>query len=584
MPAFRHLLVLVAAAGAAAVFAAPSSAAVDNCPAPPANRPAMPHCLATQHFEIWYTSDTGDPAYTTFTEASDFAALYEHVYATELGYGFPAPLDDGDGKIDVYITTLSSGELGLAGPEGLAVPDNSAGPTSSGLIEIDASQLGADTEAHVLAHELFHLIQLASWVPQLQTDTWLFEGSAEWMGAMVSGYQETDVAEVGPSDMPLDCRENLIPSPPFQMCNPDMYIEGGYSRWPFFQYLSQRFGVTFVNSVFVMGGAGGRTATQALQDALTAKGTSLSNVYNDWATAQMTGYGIATLDAVKPTAYGPVIAPGVATTTTPISEDVNVDHLATRYLEFVRGNGDSSTACSAATLSLSVTVPAGTLSRPTFYWDGGGTIAVPLSMSGNTATASIPWDTCDWTTGEGFLSLPNASYTSNSSTAVDTADFHVTYSLTVDTTKPATASPPPAPASTYGQVVPVTSSSVSPAISVFGPQLLKLSATATQIRLIVESSGEGSVKATLGSLSLGSSTIRPGENDLRFSVPKSALLSLRRSADATSLLTLTPVSADGSQTGTAVTRQVSIAPAKPVAKPAPKAKPKTKAKTKAKGK
>jgi hypothetical protein len=557
MPGLRHLLVLLAATAAAGLLAAPSPAAVDQCPGPPANRPAMPHCIATQHLEVWYTSDTGDDAYTTFTQASDFAALYEHVYATEIGYGFPAPLDDGDGKIDVYITTLS-------GVLGLAATDN-PGLTSSGLIEIDAGQLGADTEVHVLAHELFHLIQFASWVPQQQSDTWLLEGSAEWMGAKVSGFQESDVMAIGPSDMPLDCRENLSPSPPFQMCDPDLYVEGGYSRWPFFQYLAQRFGVTFVHDVFVQGGGGSSTATAALEAALNARGAKLGDVFNDWSTIEMTGYGISTLDAVKPTQYT-TITTG-ATTTNPSSAHVNVDHLATRYVEFLRGDGDGSAACFAATLSLNVTIPAGTLSKPTFYWDGPGSTAVPLSVNGSAATASIPWDTCTWEANKGFLSLPNAA------TNVDTADFVVTYSLTVSTDTAVTSKTAPAPATPFGPVLTVPASSVVPAISIFGPELLKLSADSQQIRLIVESSGEGSVTAALGSAALGSGTLRPGENDLRFAVPKGMLSTLRRSAAAGAIvLTLTPTSFDGKATGPAVTQQVSITPAKEAA-PAKKQAP-----------
>jgi hypothetical protein len=568
MPAFRHLLVLIAAAGAAAVFTAPSSAAVDQCPDPPGARPAMPHCIASQHFEVWYDSDTTADDYATATEASDVAETFEDAYATELGYGFPAPLNDGDGKVDVYIAALIPGTLGET------YPDNPLALKSTGFIALDPSEIGADTELHVAAHELFHLIQFDSWVPQQQTDTWLFEGSAEWMGGKVDGFQDSDVTGIGPSDMSLDCRDNLA-SPPFQKCNPDFYMEGGYSRWPFFQYLAQRFGVTFVNSVFVQGGAGGISATTALQNALQARGTNLSDVYDDWSTVNMTGYGIDTLDAKIPAVYG-LLTPGVATTTTPVSVHVNVDHLATRYIAFQRGNGDSSAPCFAATLSLTVAVPAGTSSKPVFYWNGPGGTAAPLSINGSTASASIPWDTCPWLSNEAYLSLPNAS------TTVDVADFVVTYSLTVDKTKAASPGTAPPPISVWGQVVPVTSAAVAPTVVVYGPELLKLSATDKQIRLIVESNADGSLQASLGSVALGSGTLRPGSNDLRFPVTAALLNSLRRSSAVANLLTLTPVSTDGVSKGTPVTRHVSIAPAKVTAKP--KVKPKTKTKPKAKAK
>jgi hypothetical protein len=58
---------------------------------------------------------------------------------------------------------------------------------------------------------------------------------------------------------------------------------------------------------------------------------------------------------------------------------------------------------------------------------------------------------------------------------------------------------------------------------------------------------------------------------------------LRRSAGASDILTVTPVAATGAGLGQTVTRKVMIAPAaKPKAKPPakPKSKPKTKTKTK----
>jgi hypothetical protein len=253
------MLVLLVVLTAVIAFVPASPASVDTCANPLPYRAglAMPHCVATSHFEVWYTNDTGDSQYATITQASDLATVFERAYATELSYGFTSPLDDGDGKTDVYIATLP------AGLAGLAVPDNPGGPTSSGYIGIEPTVIGSDHEVHVAAHELFHLIQFSTWVPQATSDSWLLEGSAEWMGAKVNGYQPSDVEAVGPSDMPVDCRENL-PIATFQKCNPDLYVEGGYSRWPFFEYLAQRFGVAFVQSVLAQGAAG-NTAIAAVQ-------------------------------------------------------------------------------------------------------------------------------------------------------------------------------------------------------------------------------------------------------------------------------------------------------------------------------
>ena len=208
MPAFRHLLVLIAAAGAAAVFAAPSSAAVDQC-AGSASRPGVAIALTASDpaFRgLVHERHGRRPATSPSTQASDFAALLEHVYATEIALRVPGS-DERRRRQDRRL------HHDAALPD--AVRDcRSATPapgslTSSGYIEIDPSVVGDSFQVHVAAHEFFHLIQFASWVRSSKTDTWLWEGAAEWMGAKVDGYQDADVESTVPSDMPLDCRDDL---------------------------------------------------------------------------------------------------------------------------------------------------------------------------------------------------------------------------------------------------------------------------------------------------------------------------------------------------------------------------------------
>ncbi|HVS85773.1 MAG TPA: hypothetical protein VHD91_09085, partial [Gaiellaceae bacterium] len=180
------------------------------------------------------------------------------------------------------------------------------------------------------------------------------------------------------------------------------------------------------------------------------------------------------------------------------------------------------------------------------------------------ATASVPWDTCTWTDAAGFLALPNAS------SSLDGAAYTVKAVMTVDDTTPASATAPPPQVSVNTPVVPVTATEDAPEISAFGPELLRVAAGEDTVRLIVESDAEGSLVATLGSISLGTTALRPGENDVRFVLPTALLNALRRQA-ATSQLVLTPVSPQGHVQGAPVLRTVSIAPAKPkTAKKKPK--------------
>jgi hypothetical protein len=81
----------------------------------------------------------------------------------------------------------------------------------------------------------------------------------------------------------------------------------------------------------------------------------------------------------------------------------------------------------------------------------------------------------------------------------------------------------------------------------------------------VQSSGEGSMAVMFGSLSLGTALLRPGTNNLYFALPLTPLAQARRQL-STSILTLTPTSADGKTTGSAVTQRVAFSPAPKVVK------------------
>ncbi len=95
-------------------------------------------------------------------------------------------------------------------------------------------------------------------------------------------------------------------------------------------------------------------------------------------------------------------------------------------------------------------------------------------------------------------------------------------------------------------MIQVSSADIAPTLSLFGPEVLKLSNLETQLRLIVESNNQGAVQAKLGTVVLGTLPIRAGNNDLRFKLPPGVLRTLRRVASASNVLTLTPTSPNGS--------------------------------------
>ena len=564
------LVVLVAGLLAAAAPAAPV-------------RPASDNILTTTHFVVHYytsvdpTTDAPLDDYATQTEAGDIAAYAEQAYSLFTSWGFPAPVDDGDGHIDIYLKDLPD-DYHYPSLEAYAQADNAGPAASSGMIWLatptvmtkqftKASGLTlAQEEQKSVANELFVLFEFATWVPTNPGDYWLLDSAAQWAASSFLGYPvAAGVTTLGPADIALDCRDGNSPLPPpapalaFRMCDPSRFTELGYTRWAFDQLLANKFGPSFLTTALA-NGAAGETATAALSDAIAAKGGSLGDVFTDYSVALMSGnFGVPALSAVRPTADATVL--GGAKTATLLPVQVPVNHLSTAYVAFQRGDGDGSHPCYAATLSISVTMPNGTSSRPYFFWDALNSTPVALDINGNTASTTVPWDTCLWGAKQfGWLSLPNAS------TTVDAATFTVASSVTVDPNTPAAAALAPIGPTIWGSSVPVPTTDIAPLIDVFGPELLTLSATDPTIRLIVSSSGPGTVNATLGSSALGSRTLRAGNNDLRFAVPKGLFTRLRRSASATTLLTLTPMSTSGAVAGQAITRHVSIAQAAKKAK------------------
>ena len=127
-----------------------------------------------------------------------------------------------------------------------------------------------------------------------------------------------------------------------------------------------------------------------------AKGTTLSDAYDAWTTAEL-AVGLRGRTApggeARPLA---TVQMGTADQDWFNLAPIDANHLSTRYVKFTRGDGDASHICYAATLSLKVTMPGRHLSKPAFYWDGKGSSPVQLAVNGNLATADLPWDTCSY--------------------------------------------------------------------------------------------------------------------------------------------------------------------------------------------
>jgi len=544
-----------------------------------ASSPPLPACvfgapaneLITQHFNIWYGSDQGQPGYITETQAGDVGGYAEHAYQAYANLGFPPPKTGPSGRMDIGVGDLTQYQ-------------RSSVVCTNGGMWLDAKSVDAkdDTMLNVGAG-VFSEIEYTQFVPAT-SDLWLTQGASQWASALTLDYPAVSVTDLGPPDMSLDCWDpNYLIN--LRKCSAELgssYENVGLSRWPFFEYLAERYGNLFIDTVLADSAAAGSSYT-GLNNALAAHGTTLTAAYNDWTKTDLTGaYAPPPLLHHVPASYVQ-ISTGTVAGTVANKLRVPVDHLATRYVEFDRGDGTGADACFAGTLSISVTIPAGSLSQPLFYWTGGASsaaaagTATPLSINGSTATlANIPWDTCTWAGAGGLLALPNAS----SNPDVNSANFYVTATLSIDPTTPANAGTPPDPISVWGQVVPVTSATLPPAIALYGRELLTLSPTDRQLHFIVESDSQGSIQVSLGSTSLGTVAVVPGTNPVTLTLPASVLETLRRAAGTGNILTVTPVAASGVGQGQPVTRKVLMAPVVKQAKPKPAAKPAAKKKRK----
>jgi hypothetical protein len=111
----------------------------------------------------------------------------------------------------------------------------------------------------------------------------------------------------------------------------------------------------------------------------------------------------------------------------------------------------------------------------------------------------------------------------------------------------------PPPSSDPRPVVGAPTVDPAPTIAVYGPQVLQLGRKQRVIRLVVFSSGAGTLEATLGTRGLAPKRLRAGNNDLRYKLPGPAA----RVVAQRSLLSLTSVSPEGAR-GATVTRRVTI--------------------------
>jgi hypothetical protein len=531
-------LTLVLLAGALTAFV-PRASATDPFPT------SGVVTLSSDHFMIHYSRDDASTCtnFITQEQAGDLLGMFERAYTLfHSGMGYPAPVDDGDGKVDVSIDDFSHdcvpyGAIPLTTPLPWDRWDAILAPAATpGADDIHLSATERLTY-HIISHEVFHLVEDAI-APG--ADRWLQEGTAEW--AAVRADLAAGGVETNP-DRTLDCVG--------AECGDTEFDKNGYAGWMLFEYLAERYGDAKVRAVWDQAALSG-PGTPGTTILAAVLPISLGNFFNDYTTARLTGnFTSPVLAGTLPAAYG-ILDVGETSGDVP-GGPVAVNHLAVRYIAL--SHGSSSGPCYEASLMIKVTIPAGVQSTPTYYANTKGATAQPLTVSGSSATITVPWNTCTGSP-DAYLSLPNDTL------GLDGREFTVGGSLTVFKTKPATASEPPPRVNVIGSVISAPTTDPAPLLQVYAPEIVRVSAKTRLLRLAVFSSGDGKLQALLGSLNLGTASLRTGNNDVRFVLPKQLFTALRTKSSS-NVLQLTSVSPSGNKGATFTRRVLVQTPKKP---------------------
>jgi hypothetical protein len=512
--------------------------------------------LSSAHFLVHYNRNDQDTTCgdaISLDQAGDIAGMFERTYALYSSWGYPAPVDDGDGLIDVSVddfgaACVSFGGIGAPSPldrwDAVISPKAPLGAGDIHLDALDPTPLDDPTDDlpsyRVIAHELFHLFEDAM-APG--ADQWLQEGSAEWAASRATVAAGGVATSSGGS---LDCVGS--------QCGDSTADQNGYPSWLLFEYLTERYhDDSKVKAVWTQ--AMTNPTAPATTDLAAVLDVPLSTFYNDFATAHLTGnFTFAPLTGVLPAPADSLVI-GADSGSIPAG-NVNVNHLSARYIALTHASNDG--PCYEAWLTLNVAIPAGVTSQPAYYAATKGSSAQMLSISGSTASIKVPWNTCT-DSPDAYISLPNDTLN------LDGREFAVTGSVSVDRTRPATASSPPPGVYPIGSAIPVPTSDPVPSLRLYAPELLRVSSTTRLLRFVVFSSGNGKLSAVLGSTGLGTADLRSGNNDVRFVLPK-ALFNSLRTKSVSNVLQLTSMSPSGAK-GATFTRHVVVQTPKPKKKP-----------------
>ena len=508
--------------------------------------------LSSDHFQIRWSRDVAPCPTASISQerAGEILGMAERAYDLYSGWGYTAP----GALVDISVDDFSIDCFAhVAIPLGTPMPHGrwDAIITPVGPDEIHLS-VSTGLAYPVVAHEVFHVFEDAV-APGAQQ--WLTEGLAEW--ASVRANAAAGGLELNP-DRTMDCVGSE--------CGDTEFDRNGYPGWMLFEYLAERPGSSDAKVKAVLDAAAanpGWSGTQALSSVVQTLGSTLGKFFEDYTTARLTGnFTYEALAGVLPQTQASIVVASSSGAVSPVTLAVN--HLAVRYVDVAHGLDTDTGPCYSASLALKVALPAGVASTPYYYANTKGAVAQAFSVSGTTASLTVPWNTCG-ASPHAYVSLPNET-NDVVPPALDGREFTVSGTVTVDKSKPAAAGEAPEGVKVIGPVVQAPTTDPAPDLTLHAPELIRVYAKTRLLRFIVFSSGDGTLKATLGSTWLGSAGLHAGNNDVRFILPTQLLKTLRKTNTPGNVLMLTSYSPGGTQ-GASVTRRVAMQLVKKTTKP-----------------
>ena len=359
---------------------------------------------SSAHFAIHYTTDPNLPDHTTDAAVSSLLTEAEGAYTyytTTLG--MPSYVDDGDGKVDIYIETKLSGTnvVDVAPPAGQSTVPAPGHPSAAFIV------LKPPTfNAQAVAWDLFYVLSDAVGRDGPQELPGLRFSAATWAA---DSYLQDPVG-VPALDQPLDCNQSC-PS------------AGAWDQWRFYQHLAERFGPTVVyqlearEEALIQQQPNTSQMDQALEDVIGADGSSLATELQEYELEDLTSAWQAPwitgsyADVSSGFAAAPLNPHGVTKRYTS-----TVRHLSARYLTItVAPLGP----CVTDTLTFTTTVPSGG-GAPGAEVDGISQ-AVSATPSGSMDVVQVAFNSCNGVT----VRLPLVNVT----TSTDGLMFSVQVSL-----------------------------------------------------------------------------------------------------------------------------------------------------------